>query len=86
MTDWGKIAKETGQAVDDHSKSPMDLLTTLGSADLDKLILETGISHQDLTAVLNVVKDATKSNEQKAQAIANISKGVDVIKYLAGLL
>lgn len=86
MTDWGKIAKEAGQATDDHFKNQMALLTTLGNTDLEKLILETGISNQDLTAVLNVVKDTTKSNEQKAQAIANISRGMEVLASVAKLL
>lgn len=80
---WNEIANQAGQSTDEHFKSQISSLTRLNDEEIEALIIETGISQQDLFAVLKEVKDATKSNTDKANAIKNISKGVDVLVGLA---
>jgi hypothetical protein len=82
-TDWNNIANQAGQATDEHFKNQISSLTRLNDQEIESLIIETGISKQDLATVLKEVKDATKSNIAKANAIKNISKGVDVLVNLA---
>ena len=81
--DWDEIANQSAQATDEHFSSKISSLTSLNDEEIKSLIHNTGISKKDLTAVLKEVKDATKSNTDKANAIKNISKGVDVVVELA---
>ncbi|WMJ75285.1 hypothetical protein RCC89_19280 [Cytophagaceae bacterium ABcell3] len=83
---WNEIANQAGQSTDDYFKSQMSSLTRLNDQEIEDIINETGISKQDLANVLKEVKDATKSNANKANAIRNISKGIDVLVGLAGKL
>jgi hypothetical protein len=82
-TDWKKIAKETGEATDEHFKDQISGLTRLTNNEIESLITDTGISKTDLTSVLKEVEDATKSNEEKAAAISNINKGVGLLVGIA---
>ena len=82
-TDWDAIANEAGQATDAHFQNTISSLTRLNDSEISHLIHDTGISKQDLTAVLKEVKDATKSNNAKANAISNINKGVDLLVSIA---
>ena len=82
-TDWTTIANEAGQATDEHFKNQISSLTRLNDDEIETLINDTGISKQDLVEVLKEVKDASKSNIDKANAIRNIGKGVDVLVGLA---
>lgn len=83
---WDDIAKKAGQSTDDHFKCQISSLTRLNDQEIETIINETGISKLDLTNVLKEVKDATKSNTNKANAIKNISKGVDVLVGLTSKL
>lgn len=83
---WNEIANQAGQSTDDHFKSQISSLTRLNDQEIETLINDTGISKQDLTEVLKEIKDATKSNTNKANAIKNISKGIDVLVGLASKL
>jgi hypothetical protein len=80
---WDEIANEAGQTTDEQFKSRISSLTRLQDSEIDTLINETGISQQNLVEVIKAVKDATQSNNAKAAAIQNISKGVEVIVGLA---
>lgn len=83
---WDEIAKEAGRSTDEQFKSQISDLTRLNNEEIESLINETGISNQDLANVLKEIKDATKSNTAKANAINNISKGVNLLVSLAGKL
>jgi hypothetical protein len=83
---WNEIANQAGQSTDDHFKGQISSLTRLNDQEIETLINDTGISKQDLTTVLREIKDATKSNTNKANAIKNISKGLDVLVGLASKL
>ncbi len=81
--DWEKIAKEAGTAADDHFKNQISSLTSFNDNEIEILITETGISKTDLASVFKEVADATKSNNAKATAISNITKGVDLLVSIA---
>ena len=77
--DWDAIAKKSQQSTDEHFKKEISNLTRLSDAEVLDLIMESGISKQDLVEVLKIVDDATKSNEAKAKTIRGINKGVDLL-------
>lgn len=64
-------------------RSQIASLTTLKMAEVEALINESSITKEDFAKVLGEVKDATKSNTEKAAAIQSISKGVDLLVGIA---
>lgn len=81
--DWNQIADEAANATDEHFASQISSLTSFNDTEINQLILETGISKQDLANTLKEIKDATKSNESKAKSIKNIGKGFDALIAIA---
>lgn len=78
-----KLAKEAADMADDHFANEFSRLTRLNDADIDAIINESGISKVDLANVLQEVKDATASNEAKANAIRKIDNGVSALVSIA---
>ncbi len=78
-----RLADEAAKKADNHFADRFSELTKLNDDELQAIILETGISKQNLKAVLREVKSATASNEAKARSIQNIDKGVSVLVSLA---
>jgi energy-coupling factor transporter ATP-binding protein EcfA2 len=85
-TDWDKIANDAATATDAHFSSLISSLTRLNDDEIENVILETGISKQELASILKEVNDATKSNEAKATAINNIGKGMQTLVAIASKL
>ncbi|MBN2174005.1 MAG: hypothetical protein JW731_07735 [Bacteroidales bacterium] len=83
-TDWKKIAEEIGNQTDEQFRSSISSLIRLNDDEIENLINETGISRENLVKVLEVVRDATKTNSDKATAINNINKGMSLLVGLAG--
>lgn len=82
-TDWNRIADEATEATDAHFATQIASLTRLNSAEINTLISESGISKRDLATVFKVLKESTTTNEAKANAIRNTSKGLQVLVALA---
>ncbi len=82
-TDWNQIAADAATATDNQFASQISSLSKFNDQDIQELINDTGISKENLAEVLKAVKDASSSNQSKANAIKNISKGVDVLVGIA---
>lgn len=82
-TDWNRIADEAAEATDAHFATQIASLTRLNSAEINALISESGISKRDLATVFKVLNDSSASNEAKANALKNTSKGLQVLVALA---
>jgi len=76
---WKKIAEEAGRKTDEQFAQEISSLTRVNDEEILEIIDRNNISKTDLAEVLTILKDATKSNEEKAKAITNIGKGVDAI-------
>lgn len=83
---WDDIANQAATTTDAHFANQISSLTRLNDAEIQHIIFETGISQKDLADIIKEVKNVTKSNEAKANAIKNIGKGVDVLVALASKL
>ncbi|MBH2004761.1 MAG: hypothetical protein I8H66_08740 [Sphingobacteriia bacterium] len=84
--DWDDIIRKAAKSTNAHFAEQLSGLTRLTNADIEGLIMDSGISREDLADTLQLVKDAGKSNGEKAAAIRNIQKGVDVLVNLVGKL
>ena len=84
--DWNKIATDAANATDEEFSSQISGLTRLNDDEIQSLILDTGISRQDLVVVLKEIKNATKNNKSKANSINNINKGAQVLVAIAAKL
>lgn len=84
--DWNKIANEAATATDEQFSNQISGLTRLNDEEIQSLIFDTGISKEDLVAVLKEIKNATKSNKSKANSISNIGKGLQVLVAIASKL
>lgn len=81
--DWNDIANQAGQQTDQQLSSQISSLTSLNNTEIENLINDTGISQENLVELLQVVNNATASNNEKAAAIENINKGVNVLVEIA---
>ena len=77
------LAKKAKEMTDKQFQNELSGLTSLTDKDIEKLINNTGISGSDLSKVLHEVKQATASNEAAANAIKNISGGVETLVSIA---
>jgi len=77
--DYAELARIAREKTDGEFKNEVSNLTRLNSPEIETIINDSGISKEDLVKVLEVVKNATDSNEQKVNNIKLITKGVDVL-------
>lgn len=82
-TDWNKIADDAAKETDVQLENKISRLASLSDEQITKTITDSGISKENLGEVLKIVRDATKSNVAKANAIKNISNGIDIIVGVA---
>ncbi len=82
-TDWDKIASEADTLTNEKFKSEISNLTRLNNSDIENLISQTGVDKSELVKILKEIKDSTKSNNDKADAIKNIGKGLNVLIEIA---
>jgi len=76
---YDAFASQAAAMTDAQFKERFAALTRLNTKDLEKVMNETGISHQDLAELLKEVKSASVSNEKKAEAIKNINGGITTL-------
>lgn len=76
---FDKFAEKAKEMTDKEFKDRFSSLTKLTDTDIEKVVNDTGISNKDLAELLAVVKNATDFNNQTAQSIMNIQKGVHAL-------
>jgi hypothetical protein len=80
---WDNIVNSASNTTKEELGNRISSLTRLNNKEIEDCIFETGISHKDLSSVLKEVSDATKSNEDKANAIKSINKGLEALICLS---
>jgi len=80
--DWNALAKKAASQTDSEFKSQLAGLTSLKTSEIDTFISESNITNTDALSVLKEINNATLSNDQKANAIANIQNGVGFLVKL----
>ena len=84
--DWDEIIRNAQQATDQEFQSKISGLTRLTYPEIERIIVDSGISKKDLLEVIRIVKTATGTNNAKAKAISNINRGINVLVALVGKL
>ncbi|OUS12578.1 hypothetical protein A9Q93_10140 [Nonlabens dokdonensis] len=80
--DWDAIAQQAGQQTDQQFHEEIAKLTSMNMTEIDKFISASEISNENAVKVIKEINDATRSNNDKANAIANIDKGVGFLVSL----
>lgn len=78
-----KLADEAKAITDAEFGERFARLTSMSENDIGKILKSTGISRQDLAALLVEVKNATEFNNKTAQSITNIQNGVNALVAIA---
>ena len=81
--EFDKFAVDAKKMTDDQFKNRFSSLTSLNDSEISSIINDTGISKKDLAETLKQVKRATDENNHNADAIKNISKGLDAVVAIA---
>ena len=84
--DWDEIIRNAQQATDQEFQSKISGLTRLTDPEIERIIVDSGISKKDLLEVIRIIKTATGTNNAKAKAISNINRGINVLVALVGKL
>lgn len=80
--DWEALANQAAQQTNEQFHDEIAKLTSLKTTEIDTFISESNISNENAVQVLKEINDATRSNEQKANAIASIENGVGFLVSL----
>lgn len=83
--DWDKIINDAFDKTDEEFASEFSGLTRLTDDEL-KDFIKTPEDKEKFALLISIVKDTTKSNNQKAQALSNIDGALDLIVPLLGKL
>lgn len=80
--DWKALAKEAMKLTIQELSKKISSLTRLNDEEIINIINESKIDKDKFVEVLKVVKDITLTNNQKAEALSKIDKGVGVLVSL----
>ncbi|WP_420572632.1 hypothetical protein [Kordia sp.] len=81
--DWDNLANQAAQQTDTEFNTTIASLTSMSIAEIDQFIKESKISNENALKVLKEINNAAASNTAKADAIANIDNGVNLLVSLA---
>jgi hypothetical protein len=80
---FDKLADAAQAMTDAEFANRFSSLTRLSDVEIGKIINDSGISKEDLAALLAEVKSATAFNNKTAQSIAGIQNGVQALASIA---
>lgn len=80
---WDQIINNAAQKTDQQFSSEISSLSRLNDQEINSIVNDSGISQKDLASVIKALKDATLSNQNKANAIASITGGVKALVGIA---
>lgn len=83
---WKKKAAAAQEETDAEFAKEISELSSFNPPGLNELLAEYHMDNKDFTQLMKIVKDHTKSNNDKAKAIANIRSGTEIVIGLLGKL
>lgn len=83
---WQKKAAMAQKETDAELSKEIKSLSSFNPPGLNELLAEYNMDNKDFTQLMKIVKDHTKSNNDKAKAIANIRNGAEIVIGLLGKL
>ena len=76
---YDKLAEEAQAITDEQFRERFSSLTSLSESDIGKILKSTGISRENLAALLVEIKAATDYNDKMTQSIMNIKGGIHAL-------
>jgi hypothetical protein len=83
---WQKKAKQAQKETDAELANQINQLTHIDAKELQALLDENSMNTADFNALIKLIKDQTKSNNDKIKALSNIQNGLELLIGLAGKL
>lgn len=83
---WQKKAKQAQKETDAELAHQINQLSGFDAKDIQALIAENGMNTADFNQLIKLIKDQTKSNNDKIKAISNIQNGLELLVGLVGKL
>ncbi len=83
---WNELANKASSQTEKDLQKDFESLTKLNIKDIDALLKQSAISKQNAALVLEEIKDATTSNNEKVKTISKINNGVNFLVSLVGKL
>lgn len=83
---WQKKAKQAQKETDAELAHQINELSGFDAKDIQALIDENGMNTADFNQLIKLIKDQTKSNNDKIKALSNIQNGLELLVGLVGKL
>ena len=83
---WKKKAALAQKETDAELAQEINELSGFNPPGLNALLAEYNMGNTEFTQLLKIVKDHTKSNNDKVKAIGNIQNGVEILVGVLGKL
>lgn len=83
---WKKKAAQAQKEADAELAKEIKTLSSFDPPGLKELMAEYNMNHAEFNDLIKIVKDHTKSNNDKIKAIANIRNGTEILIGLLGKL
>ena len=83
---WQKKAKQAQKQTDAEMANQIVQLSSIKQKDIDQLLAENSMNTADFNQLIKLIKDQTKSNNDKIKALSNIQNGLEILVGLVGKL
>lgn len=84
--EWAALRAKANQIANDQFASEVSDIASLTRKQVSEIIAETAVDKETIAHLMTTISDATKSNQEKAQAIKNINGFAEVAASLIGKL
>jgi hypothetical protein len=83
---WQKKAKQAQKETDAEMANQIVQLSSIKQKDIDQLLAENKMDAAEFDQLIRLIKDQTKSNNDKIKALSNMQNGLEVLVGLVGKL
>lgn len=83
---WQKKAKQAQKETDAEMANQIVQLSSIKQKDIDQLLAENKMDLAEFDQLIRLIKDQTKSNNDKIKALSNMQNGLELLVGLVGKL
>ncbi|MFY8024805.1 MAG: hypothetical protein ACOVNO_05620 [Sediminibacterium sp.] len=83
---WQKKAKQAQKETDAEMANQIVQLSSIKQKDIDQLLAENKMDSAEFDQLIRLIKDQTKSNNDKIKALSNMQNGLELLVGLVGKL
>ncbi|OYW74890.1 MAG: hypothetical protein B7Z27_08980 [Sphingobacteriia bacterium 32-37-4] len=83
---WQKKAKQAQKETDAELANQIVELSSIKQKEIDQLLAENKMDTAEFNQLIKLIKDQTKSNNDKIKALSNMQNGLELLVGLVGKL